>query len=138
EDTSATSDEEPAETRTDTATDASPDSETDATASDETESAETTSDGRVFAAPSARRLAREEGIDIGSVDGSGPGGRVGERDVRAAAESETGGTDAEAEDEPESAVTQVESEGGQRATGSETATESASRERTLAVTATRT
>src|SRR5699024_9377413 len=101
------------------------------------ESAETTSDGRVFAAPSARRLAREEGIDIGSVDGSGPGGRVGERDVRAAAESETGGTDAEAEDEPESAVTQVESEGGQRATGSETATESASRERTLAAPATR-
>src|SRR5699024_585902 len=33
EDTSATSDEEPAETRTDTATDASPDSKTDATAS---------------------------------------------------------------------------------------------------------
>lgn len=131
DDSAATSDEEPAEMRTDTATDAGPDSETEA--SDEAESAETTSDGRVFAAPSARRLAREEGIDIGSVDGSGPGGRVSERDVRAAAESETGG----AEDEPESAVTQVESEGGQATGGSETATESASRERTLAAPATR-
>jgi pyruvate dehydrogenase E2 component (dihydrolipoamide acetyltransferase) len=42
--------------------------------------------GRVFAAPSARRLARELGVDIGSVDGSGPGGRVTEADVRNAAE----------------------------------------------------
>ncbi|QLH80922.1 dihydrolipoamide acetyltransferase family protein [Halosimplex pelagicum] len=42
--------------------------------------------GRVFAAPSARRLARELGVDITGVDGSGPGGRVTESDVRAAAE----------------------------------------------------
>ncbi|WP_123535861.1 dihydrolipoamide acetyltransferase family protein [Halosimplex salinum] len=44
--------------------------------------------GRVFAAPSARRLARELGVDIAAVAGSGPGGRVTEADVRAAAEDE--------------------------------------------------
>jgi len=50
--------------------------------------------GRVFAAPSARRLARELGVEIAAVEGSGPGGRVTERDVRAAAESgDTAGED---------------------------------------------
>ncbi|WP_459193311.1 dihydrolipoamide acetyltransferase family protein [Halosimplex sp. J119] len=43
--------------------------------------------GRIFAAPSARRLARELGVDIAAIDGSGPGGRVSEADVRAAAKS---------------------------------------------------
>jgi pyruvate dehydrogenase E2 component (dihydrolipoamide acetyltransferase) len=37
----------------------------------------------VAAAPSVRRLARELGVDIGSVQGSGPGGRVGPDDVKA-------------------------------------------------------
>ncbi|WP_135825012.1 dihydrolipoamide acetyltransferase family protein [Halorussus ruber] len=46
-----------------------------------------TGEGRVFAAPSARRLARELGVDIAAVEGSGPSGRVTERDVRQAAES---------------------------------------------------
>lgn len=36
----------------------------------------------VPAAPAARRLAKERGIDLGSVPGSGPGGRVTEADVR--------------------------------------------------------
>jgi pyruvate dehydrogenase E2 component (dihydrolipoamide acetyltransferase) len=45
-------------------------------------------EGRVFAAPSARRVARELGVDIGSVGGSAPGGRVTEADVRTAAESD--------------------------------------------------
>ena len=45
-----------------------------------------TAEGRVFAAPSARRLARELGVDVAAVDGSGPSGRVTEHDVRAAAE----------------------------------------------------
>jgi pyruvate dehydrogenase E2 component (dihydrolipoamide acetyltransferase) len=52
------------------------------------------SGGRVFAPPSARRLARELGVDIGGVDGSGPGGRITEADVRAAAESAGEGDDA--------------------------------------------
>ena len=36
--------------------------------------------------PAARRLARELGVDLATVSGSGPGGRVVEADVRAAAE----------------------------------------------------
>jgi pyruvate dehydrogenase E2 component (dihydrolipoamide acetyltransferase) len=41
----------------------------------------------VFAPPNVRRLARELGVDVAAVAGSGPSGRVTERDVRAAAES---------------------------------------------------
>jgi pyruvate dehydrogenase E2 component (dihydrolipoamide acetyltransferase) len=41
--------------------------------------------GRVKASPLARRLAEEAGIDLASVAGSGPGGRVVKRDVEAAA-----------------------------------------------------
>ena len=39
------------------------------------------SEGRVFAAPSTRRYAREEGVDLSAVEGTGPGGRVLEEDV---------------------------------------------------------
>ena len=46
--------------------------------------------GRVFASPSVRRLARELGVDLAAVGGSGPGGRVVEGDVRAAASAEEG------------------------------------------------
>ncbi len=38
-------------------------------------------DGRVRASPIARRLARERGIDLSMVTGTGPNGRVTERDV---------------------------------------------------------
>ena len=38
----------------------------------------------VFASPLARRLAKEAGLDIGALKGSGPHGRVVERDVQAA------------------------------------------------------
>ncbi|WP_298956036.1 pyruvate dehydrogenase complex dihydrolipoamide acetyltransferase [uncultured Methylobacterium sp.] len=41
--------------------------------------------GRIFASPLARRIAKQEGIDLSAVTGSGPHGRVIERDVRAAA-----------------------------------------------------
>lgn len=40
-------------------------------------------DKKVIAAPATRRLAREMGIDIGSVPGSGPGGRVTNEDLKA-------------------------------------------------------
>lgn len=43
--------------------------------------------GRVLAVPAARRLAREMGVDIEEVRGSGPNGRVRVDDVRAHAES---------------------------------------------------
>ncbi len=36
----------------------------------------------VPAAPSVRRLARELGVDINAVEGSGPGGRISEKDVK--------------------------------------------------------
>jgi pyruvate dehydrogenase E2 component (dihydrolipoamide acetyltransferase) len=39
----------------------------------------------VFASPLARRLAKEAGLDIGALKGSGPHGRIVERDVQAAA-----------------------------------------------------
>jgi pyruvate dehydrogenase E2 component (dihydrolipoamide acetyltransferase) len=40
--------------------------------------------GRVFASPLARRLAKDSGIDVAAIPGSGPRGRVIERDVKAA------------------------------------------------------
>ena len=41
-----------------------------------------TSDGPIPAAPSTRRLAREIGVDIAQVQGSGPGGRISIDDVK--------------------------------------------------------
>ena len=43
--------------------------------------------GRRFSSPSARRLARELGVDVSTLSGSGPKGRVVNADVRAAAEA---------------------------------------------------
>jgi pyruvate dehydrogenase E2 component (dihydrolipoamide acetyltransferase) len=39
---------------------------------------------RIFSSPLARRLAKEAGIDVGRIEGSGPHGRVVARDVEAA------------------------------------------------------
>lgn len=47
------------------------------------------SDERVFAAPSTRRYAREQGVDLEAVDGSGPSGRVLRADVDAFLEGQT-------------------------------------------------
>ena len=49
-----------------------------------------TEGARVFASPLARRIAKQEGVDLGAIAGSGPRGRVIERDVRAALASGTG------------------------------------------------
>ena len=38
-------------------------------------------DGEVRASPIARRLAREQGIDLATINGTGPGGRIVEQDV---------------------------------------------------------
>ncbi|GAA0650755.1 dihydrolipoamide acetyltransferase family protein [Salarchaeum japonicum] len=73
----------------------------------EAASAASSGSGRTFAPPSVRRLARELDIDLASVSGSGPSGRITEGDVRAAAES---GGESEARGEasaPKSAVTKV-------------------------------
>ena len=45
--------------------------------------------GRFRASPIVRRLARENDLDLSRIDGSGPAGRIVERDVRAAMESGT-------------------------------------------------
>jgi len=44
--------------------------------------------GRVFASPRARRAAREAGVDLALLAGSGPGGRIVERDVLAYLEAQ--------------------------------------------------
>ena len=43
-------------------------------------------DGRIKASPVARRVAGERGVDLTSVEGSGPGGRIVKADVLAAAD----------------------------------------------------
>jgi pyruvate dehydrogenase E2 component (dihydrolipoamide acetyltransferase) len=50
-------------------------------------------EARVKASPVARRLAGELGVDLSTVKGSGPEGRVTETDVRAAAKSVAAGVD---------------------------------------------
>jgi pyruvate dehydrogenase E2 component (dihydrolipoamide acetyltransferase) len=107
--------------------------------------------GRVFASPSTKKLARELGVDLGGVAGSGPGGRVTEADVRAAAE-DTNGTGAAAEAGDESGagagvksatrkvseVADAESaSAGDGATAPPGSVDSTDRERTLAAPATR-
>lgn len=46
--------------------------------------------GRVKASPLARRIAREQGVDLAALAGSGPGGRIVKADVQAAAGSAAG------------------------------------------------
>ncbi len=36
----------------------------------------------IFAAPAVRKFAREIGVDLAEVSGSGPGGRISEEDVK--------------------------------------------------------
>jgi pyruvate dehydrogenase E2 component (dihydrolipoamide acetyltransferase) len=85
---------------------------TDAAESDGSAQADTsTADGRVFAPPSVRRLAREKGVDIAAIDGSGPSGRITEADVEAAtaAVGEADGNDGD--DGPTSVVSRVSDDG---------------------------
>ncbi|RLM67377.1 2-oxo acid dehydrogenase subunit E2 [Halorubrum sp. Atlit-8R] len=133
--------------------DAGDKSATDATAdaADGAASEPDTPSGRTFAPPSARRLARELGVDVAAVDGSGPGGRVTEADVRAHAEgggsADAGGADDSPEPRPAPTDTgsagrksAVSKRGGSSDGASATAAgapEPAGRETTLATPATR-
>jgi pyruvate dehydrogenase E2 component (dihydrolipoamide acetyltransferase) len=117
-----------------------------------------TAEGRVFAAPSARRLARELGVDVAAVDGSGPSGRVTEHDVRVAAEGgssepTSAGAGGEAAEAAGGSAAESATAGGTRSGGGTSAggtggsaggataggrqVESADRDRTLAAPATR-
>jgi pyruvate dehydrogenase E2 component (dihydrolipoamide acetyltransferase) len=64
-------------------------------------------DGRFRASPIVRRLARENNLDLSKIEGSGPAGRIVERDVRAAMErgdaQADGQADGRAEEAPEAA-----------------------------------
>jgi pyruvate dehydrogenase E2 component (dihydrolipoamide acetyltransferase) len=51
--------------------------------------AQTNGAGRVFASPLARRMAKDGGLDLAAIQGSGPHGRIVERDVKAALEGGT-------------------------------------------------
>ncbi|HEX3240513.1 MAG TPA: dihydrolipoamide acetyltransferase family protein [Solirubrobacterales bacterium] len=44
--------------------------------------------GRIKASPVAKRLAKEKGVDLSRIDGSGPGGRIVKKDVKRAAKAE--------------------------------------------------
>jgi pyruvate dehydrogenase E2 component (dihydrolipoamide acetyltransferase) len=69
-----------------------------------TAQAEGRADGQVRASPIVRRLARENNLDLLQIEGSGPQGRIVERDVRAAIESGVTQADGTAEGEaPETA-----------------------------------
>ena len=45
---------------------------------------------RLFISPISRRLAKEKGLDVGSIQGTGPGGRIVRRDVEVAMASSNG------------------------------------------------
>jgi pyruvate dehydrogenase E2 component (dihydrolipoamide acetyltransferase) len=47
-------------------------------------------EGRVKASPVARRIAKEKGIDLSTIQGSGPGGRIVKKDVKTAVSSPVG------------------------------------------------
>jgi pyruvate dehydrogenase E2 component (dihydrolipoamide acetyltransferase) len=89
----ATSDAEPQEAETATATRERPDSGSNGAGADSE---------RVKASPVARRMAREMGVEIAQLEGSGPGGRIVKADVEAAAKD--GGP---AEPEPEKGKAEV-------------------------------
>ena len=55
-------------------------------------------DGRVKASPVAKRMAREMGVELAELEGSGPGGRIVKADVEAAAKG--GGTTTAEEEAP--------------------------------------
>jgi pyruvate dehydrogenase E2 component (dihydrolipoamide acetyltransferase) len=111
--------------------------EADGETEEAAESATEKSEGRTFAPPSVRRLARELDVDLDSVEGTGPSGRITEGDVRAAAEGESSeapepsGT-AQGTAEPADSGTAEPKQATRRTTE-----QAADRDRTLAAPATR-
>jgi pyruvate dehydrogenase E2 component (dihydrolipoamide acetyltransferase) len=65
-------------------------------------------DGRVKASPVARRMARDLGVELAHLEGTGPGGRIVKADVQAAAEN--GGAKAEAPAKGEAEVAEEPAE----------------------------
>jgi len=98
-----------------------------------------TDDGRVFAPPNVRRLARELGVDITGVEGSGPSGRITEADVREAAEAdeEPSGGSKSAVKRADEAAEPADAGAGSAGGATAASVEAADRDRTLATPATR-
>jgi pyruvate dehydrogenase E2 component (dihydrolipoamide acetyltransferase) len=67
---------------------------------------------QVLATPATRKLAEENGVDIATIDGSGPDGRVTREDVLAAAEGGQESTEPEEPETPETAGADVGVAGG--------------------------
>ncbi|MDB5588477.1 MAG: branched-chain alpha-keto acid dehydrogenase subunit [Devosia sp.] len=82
-------------TRADAATQTAPTAKADTTATPAPAAkpaaapAPASANGKVFASPLARRLAKEAGIDVSAISGSGPHGRVVKSDVEAAKSGKT-------------------------------------------------
>ncbi len=70
------------------------------------------SEGRVKASPLARRIARQSGVDLHALAGSGPGGRIVKADVEAAERAPTGTPASEAPAAPASLLERVASARG--------------------------
>jgi pyruvate dehydrogenase E2 component (dihydrolipoamide acetyltransferase) len=75
-----------------------------------TQEADGRADGQFRASPIVRRLANENDLDLSKIDGSGPAGRIVERDVRAAMESGTAKRDEDGAQEDVSAPEQPQAE----------------------------
>ena len=67
--------------------------------------------GRVKASPVARRLAQDRGVDLATLEGSGPGGRIVKADVEKAAESDGDGDGKAAAAEEKKAPTEKKTDG---------------------------
>ena len=83
-------------------------------------------DGRVKASPVARRMARDLGVELAQLEGTGPGGRIVKADVQAAADNGGGGAatkEAPAEGKAETAEAEEkpadEDKGGKKAAAKE-------------------
>ncbi len=69
-------------------------------------------DGRVKASPIARRIAKEKGVDLAGLTGSGPGGRIIKTDVEGAAEGAPAKAEAPAPARPAAAAEKPETAKG--------------------------
>ena len=66
--------------------------------------------GRAKASPVARRMARELGLELAQLQGTGPGGRIVKADVEAAAKGDGAKVEAPAQAEPETPAAEPEAE----------------------------
>ena len=73
------------------------------TAEEEQPTTDGRADGRFRASPIVKRLAQENDLDLSKIEGTGPAGRIVERDVRAAMERGDAKADGRAEEAPEAA-----------------------------------